>query len=72
MAGFVWESADFLFKSQAHVLQDLGAVTDIYTVSVLWLWQCYTAAVLDQPLFSWELYESWELYKIRYLLQSSY
>lgn len=37
---------------------DLSAVTDIYTVSVLWLWQRYAAAILDQPLFFWELYES--------------
>lgn len=58
MASFVWESADFLFESQADVLQDLSAVTDIYTVLMLLLWLCYTAAVLNQPLFSWELCES--------------
>lgn len=46
MAGFVWESADFLFESQADVLQDLSAVTDICTVLMLFLWQCYAAAVL--------------------------
>lgn len=58
MAGFVWESADFLFESQADILQNFSAVTDIYTVFVLWLWQCYAAAVLDQPLFFWELSET--------------
>lgn len=59
MAGIVWESAEFLFESRADVLQDLSAVTAIYIVLMLLLWQeGYAAAVIDQPLFSWELYES--------------
>lgn len=58
MPGFVWKSADFLLESQADVLRDVSAVTDVCVVPVLLLWSCYAAAVIDQPLFSWELYES--------------